>query len=184
MTPQPTGWTKVKRNEFIDYDLEKFPLRIKTNSLLGSGDILRVYFYDSKSHYAGAFGIVFHATPQYYIRGCTEHIDFPTKLPSTSDKVWGIALIRSSGTADRQDSDLDSAVKLVVHCNEEEVLSFPLSHSTCSDDGWVTPYVRREVAKMWFFSRDTASDYFMSQSGITCSNIYSTIHSQNLVLIA
>ena len=160
-----TGWTRVQRNEFVDYNLEKMPLQIKTDSLLGSGDVSRVYFYDSQSHYAGAFEIRFDSTPQYYIRGCRSHTDFPTNLPSATDKIWKIALLKSSETINEQVGDESSAVRLVVDCNGMEVLNFVFSPSTCPDNNWISPYLGRHVTRIWFYSRDTASDYYVSQPG-------------------
>ncbi|KAL5246747.1 hypothetical protein ACHWQZ_G018833 [Mnemiopsis leidyi] len=167
------SWIAAKRNKFIDYDLETSPLLIKTNSALGSGDILRVYFYNANFTYAGAVGIKFDTIPQFYIRGCTDHVAFPTALPETLEKTWSFALIKSSESAGEQ-AEASGAVRLQIRCNGVEVLSFLISRKTCSDNN-LMPYLRGDlshVTKIWFFSGDTASNFYMSQSGpCQCSDI-------------
>ena len=137
-----TGWTAVQRYVMIDYDLENSPLQIRTNSEIGSNEVVRVFFYN-----AGAVELSVRSPPQYWLGGCTSYIDFPTALPSETDKVWTITLIRSSGTP-----------RVVIHCNNKEVLNVVLSDSTCSRSDW-RDYWSKDVE--WIqFARDSASDYY------------------------
>ncbi|XP_063678266.1 uncharacterized protein LOC134814158 isoform X2 [Bolinopsis microptera] len=140
------GEFPVKRAVEIEWDLESTPLEIRTDSVLGSDDQVYVDFYSAEEKYAGGFALYFTSTPQYELGYCTSGTDFPVNLPSTADKVWRITLTS----------------RVVIHCNEVEVLNKLLSESTCSDSKWRTIW-NRDVTKIWFDSDDTASDYYGTQ---------------------
>ena len=148
-----TGWIAVQRDVMIDFNLEQYSLVIKTDSTLGSKDRVIVGLYTSQVDIAGALTLFFTSPPQYNIGYCnTGYTNFPTNLPSDNNKVWRITLTRTSG------------IRLVVHCNEVEVLNILMSDSTCGASSWST-FWSREVAKIKFYSRGTASDYYQTQPG-------------------
>ena len=148
-----SGWIAVQRDELIKFNLEEYSLNITTDSTLGSDDRVRVYLYTSQGDEIGDLYLYFSSTPQYAIGYCkTGWTNFPTNLPPDSDKVWRVTLTRTSG------------IRLVVHCNEVEVLNTLISDSTCGDSEWSTNW-SREVAKIKFRSSDTASDYYQPQPG-------------------
>ena len=148
-----SGWIAVQRDVLIDLNMEEYSLNIKTDSTLGSNDEVYVELFTSQGDYAGEFHLFFSSTPQYYIGACsTADTTFPTNLPPANDKVWRVTLTRTSG------------IRLVVHCNEEEVLNTMISDSTCDDSDWNTNW-SREMAKIKFSSVDTASDYYQPQPG-------------------
>ena len=149
-----TGWITVQRDVRIDFNLEEYSLNLKTDSTLGSDDRVDVTFYTSQGDIAGGFHLIFYSTPQYFIKGyCSySNTNFPTTLPPDNDKVWRVTLIRTSG------------IRLVIHCNEEEVLNTLISGSTCDYSEW-SKYWSREVAKIMFYSGDTASDFYQPQPG-------------------
>ena len=148
-----SGWIAVQRNVKIDFHMEEYSLNITTDSTLGSNDKVKVYLYTSQGNIAGGLTLLFSSTPQYWIWPCSSgRTNFPTNLPSDSDKVWRVTLTRTSG------------IRLVVHCNEEEVLNTLISGSTCGDSRWSTHW-SREVGKIVFYSSDTASDYYQPQPG-------------------
>ena len=165
------NWTAV----FPYIDLETIPLEIKTDSTIGSGDEVWVEFTSDNS-YVGEFGIYFSSTPQYYISFCMSYTDFPVSLPSDVEKVWRITLNRNSG------------IRLLIHCNNVEVLNILMSDNTCySYSSWST-YWNRNVERIWFHHSDTASDYYRAgQSGTTfhmlrnnvvmCTNILDALNS-------
>ena len=130
----------------IDADLENSPLEIKTDSSLGSDEKVDVNFITSERFLAGRIILHFSSTPQYELRYCTSRTNFPTKLPTDTNKVWRITLTRTSG------------IRLVINCNEVEVLNFLLSDKTCKDSSW-NYYWSKDVEKIFFDSEDTASDY-------------------------
>ena len=138
----------------IDFNLEQYSLVLKTDSTLGSDDLADVRLYTSQGVYAGGLYLLFYSTPQYYISHCNlVPTNFPTNLPPDNDKVWRVTLTRTSG------------IRLVVHCNEEEVVNYLMSDSTCDISAWSTIYWRREVGTIRFRSDDTASDYYQPQPG-------------------
>ena len=133
---------------YPEIDLETIPLEIKTDSTIGSGDKVYVYFYTSGRDYVGHVGISFSSTPQYDIGNCRTWTFFQVSLPTEVEKVWRITLNRNSG------------IRLLIHCNNVEVLNFLMSDSTCSDSSWSTHW-SRTVGKIWFHNDyDTASDYY------------------------
>ena len=115
-----------------------------------------VNFFMSGRNYVGHVGIRFSSSPQYYIRYCMySSTNFPVSLPAEVEKVWRITLNRNSG------------IRLLIHCNNVEVLNILMSSSTCSDSSYST-YWSRTVGKIWFYypSYNTASDYYRAgQSG-------------------
>ena len=145
--------TSVQRGVLIDFNLEQYSLNIMTDSTLGSDDVVDVDLYTSQGDWVGYLNLDFNSTPQYFIWPCSlVPTNFPTNLPPGKDKIWRVTLTRTSG------------IRLVVHCNEEEVLNTLMSDSTCGDRDWST-YWSREVAKIRFYYYDTASDYYQPQPG-------------------
>ena len=137
----------------INYDLENSPLQIKTNSvpgsLVGSDELVRVYFSTAGGDPAGGVYLYFTSPPQYYLEYCSRSTtNFPTSLPTETDKIWTITLTRTSGT-----------VSVIIHWNNKEVLNVALSSTTCSDSRWSTTW-SREVEKIMFHYYDTASDHY------------------------
>ena len=132
----------------INFDLENYPLYIKTDSVVGSDDLIWMYLYNAQGEVAGAIKLLpFQTSPEYFLRHCTlDRHNFPTALPSETDKVWKITLTRTS-----------AEVRLVIHCNDVEVLNVLINISKCNDwrDFW-----SRKVEKIDFLSADTASDFY------------------------
>ena len=143
-----TGWIAVQRNVYIDYDINTTPLEIRSDSELGSGDQVLVYFYTSRRDYAGGVWFRLTSPPQYYIYFCNYFTNFPTDLPTARVKVWRITVIRSSGKSGLQ-----------ILCNGEEVLNTVLSYSVCTSSSWNT-YWNKDIAKIEFLSFDSMSDYY------------------------
>ena len=132
-------------------------------------------FYTSGRSYVGSVGIRFSSTPQYYIPYCTySYTNFPVSLPKEVKKVWRITQSRNSG------------IRLLIHCNNVEVLNILMSDSTCSDSSWST-YWSRTVGNAWFHpSSDTASDYFRAgQSGriVYIHNMNISSHSHEKIIL-
>ena len=148
-----TGWTAVQMNVKIDFDLENYPLQIKTNSVAGSDEELRVMFYDDQEDLIGGIYLFFKSTPQYYIGYCSSSkVDIPN-LPSETEKVWTITFKRTS-----------DVVTLVLHCNEVEVFNVVISDSICKSGFAARYWSNKPASKILFVSEgnyvDTASDYY------------------------
>jgi hypothetical protein len=103
---------------YINFDLDTNPLEIKTDSTIGSGDLVYVQFRNSQGEEAGGLTIKFTSPPTHFIDACRKWTNFPTDLPTARNKVWRITKSRISG------------IRLIVHCNEREVLNVSLSDST------------------------------------------------------
>ena len=143
-----TGWIAVQREVKINYDLENSPLQIRTDSEVGSNEEVRVKFYNAQGYNAGGLSLFFSSPPQYLLSRCsTYHTNFPTYLPPETDKVWTLTFTRTSDIP-----------RLVIHCNDNEVLDVTMSNTTCSYSDWRTVW-SRDVEKIMFFY-DTSSEYY------------------------
>ena len=143
-----TGWIAVQRDVYIDFSLERYSLNIKTDSMPGSSDVVRLQFYTSQRDPAGGLFLYFYSTPQYWIARCSSsYTNFPTDLPTATDKVWRVTLTKTSD------------IRLVVHCNGVEVLNTLISDTKCGRSYW-SSYLSGEVAKIKFTASDTASDFY------------------------
>ena len=139
-----TGWIAVQRSTRINYDLENSPLQIRTDTSIGSDDYVHVHFFSASGIPSGEVMISFRSPPKYWLEFCTpEPINFPTALPTETNKIWTITLNRISG------------IRLIIHCNNKEVLNFVISSTTCSDNNW-----SRDMGKIEFGFYDTASDFY------------------------
>ena len=134
----------------INFDLENSPLQIKTDSEVGSDEEVNVNF-SSEGYLAGEVHFYFNSPPKYYLYYCRATTDFTTALPSETEKVWTITLSRVSGE-----------IRVVIHCNDKEVLNVVLSDTTCSYSKyyWSSSW-SREMDQIYFHPySDTASDYY------------------------
>jgi hypothetical protein len=142
-------WTDVTL-DFINYDLEAHPLQIKTDSVVGSGEVVIVKLYaaaGSHGSFIAGIKLLFNNPPKYYIYYCTSsYTPFPVTLPVEQDKVWTIT---------------ETANAMKVKCNGEEVLNYLFSES--ADTRCVTKW-SQDVEQIKFPS-NTASDAYRAQPG-------------------
>ena len=127
-------------------------LEIRTCTSLGGDDKVKVGFFkaasDSALSVAGVVTLHFTSPPQYELYKCTNYrTNFLNDLPTEEEKVWTISLTKKSG------------IRLVIHCNEVEVLNILIGGSTCRYSFWNSSW-KREVEKIRFDSLDSASDYY------------------------
>ena len=132
------------------YRPENSPLQIRTDSVLGSDEEVRLWFYNSGSgSYVGGVYLYFSSPPKYYLEWCSDSkTEFPIELPPETDKVWTIFHTRTS-----------DETGIAVHCNNVEVLNVVISDTTCSDSDWNSIW-SKDVDYTHFYSFDTASDYY------------------------
>ena len=156
------AWTEVKVKELLDHDLENFPLYVRTNSLLGSDERMALNFYtadmsvgkDPSGTWSGGLFVDFTSPPSFYILWCGR-FEFQTNLPSDREKTWKITLDRYSLTY--------TDVRLVVHCNDVEVINERISESLSICPRPISdfaPIWRRITKKIAFREYDTASDFY------------------------
>eukprot|EP00116_Pleurobrachia_bachei_P005144 sb/3465406/ len=136
-------WTAVERNVTIPWELEATPLQIKTDSTLGSNDLIYVMMYDEDVVFIGNVGVKFSSPMQYLIVFCTIWTDLPVEPPVEVNKVWTITKTETG---------------LIITCNNVEVLNYLFADSsfiTCVPN--LGGYV---VEKIMFYSSDKASDFY------------------------
>ena len=134
-------------------DLELTPLEIKTDSALGSGQMVQVWFFSLTSEFAGGLEIYFDPTPAYSLNWCDERIDLSSNLPTDVSKTWRVTLSKTSD------------IRMQIHCNEVEVVNFVISSNSCGNEAWST-FWNRTIAIIRFNSEDTASNYYrINQQG-------------------
>ena len=109
--------------------------------------MVHVVLRSSTGSWAGEVQFKLTSPPQYYVVLCGDWTNFPTDLPTTTVKVWRLTVIKSDN------------LRVQIVCNEKEVLNIVLLYSTCISQ-W-----RRDVAKIQFWSSDTASDYYRPYQG-------------------
>ena len=143
------GWTPVERGVLIGHDLETTPLRVKTDSIAGSGEKVVVVLHTAAKENAGTIELTFSSPPQYKINHCNGYTGLPTAPPSRNNKIWQLTKLPGP--------------RITVQCNKVTVLDLVLSQDTCNDNRWST-YWSKEVKQIEFISDDTASDYFHSES--------------------
>lgn len=88
--------------------------------------------------------IEFSSPMKYKLHYCMRGVwkDLPAdKITSEIDKVWKIT--KNSGP------------RIIIHCNDVEVVNFRLSSSTCSGTRW-----KKDVAKIRFGLHFKAADYY------------------------
>ena len=133
---------------YINYDLENSPLQIRTYSVVGSDEKVQLRFYTAGNDNAGGVELRLTSPPQYWLNWCsTSWTNFPTALPTETDKIWTIILSRTSD------------VRLTIYCNNKEVLNVLMSAATCSDNDWSEMW-SRDVGKIWSSYEDKASDFY------------------------
>ena len=113
---------------------------------------IAVSFLSSPEDLAGGLEInMYHQLLELYFCNGTRY--FTVSPPSGTDlEVWRITLTRSAG------------IRLVVHCNNKEVLNTLISDKTCTLGDWST-YWSKNVTMIKFATWDD-SDYFRLPPGI------------------
>ena len=121
---------------------------------MGSSAQLVVWFYSAENKDSGTFGIFF-SPPTFGLRHCSQSSKTLTDVPSTTIKIWKIALTKADWT-----------VRVVVHCNDVEVVNYLMSDSNCGGMAWRwSGRWKNKVTKIKFQSGDTASDYYKPLQG-------------------
>ena len=133
-----------------EYDLENNPLQIRTDSVIGSDEKVSLLLITPDGIYAGGIIIVFSSPPKFWFGYCTHGTNFPTDLPTETDKVWQITFTKSSGV-----------IGVTILCNDKQVINMVVSDSTCTRSEWSNRWdINKTIAKILFQVVDTASDYY------------------------
>ena len=142
-----TGWTAVKRDVKLSFDLETTPLIIKTVSRPGSNDALNVRFWTQGGDTAGGFQVSFGSPPTYHISWCTNWLQVPESL--AVDNIWRITVTKTP------------EIRVQIECNGKEVVNQLVSESACTYNSHKSvTYWSRDVATIRFHTDDTASNFY------------------------
>ena len=140
----------MTRNENLPFQLESAPLEISTVSIVGSGDEVAVFF-SSQMSLAGGVVISLTPYPTYHLPRCdVEKTYFTNPLPSGS----GLMVFRIT-----KEHISPVSVGLVIHCNDKEVASVLLTHSSCHTEDWIQ-FWTKDTAYIEFESFDKASYFY------------------------
>ena len=120
------------------------PLRIKTDSAVGSGEVLSVMFYNVGPYIAGGVRIYFSDPIKYELDRCTTSQSFHN-LPDKQDKIWTIIFHRNSGKTE----------EVSIECNSVEVAR--VSMSSCNHSEKIV--YNQNPTQLEFQVEDTASDF-------------------------
>lgn len=146
----PVTLKDVVREVSIPWNPDTQSITITTDSVAGSADVMRVGFYD-KYNAAGSLWIAFATQIQYKIGWCTDFNPFPVTVPTETQKTWTIAY----NYAER---------RVVLKCNEMQVLDVVVSDSVCTKGYWSDTWVRKPT-QIKFTSSDHASDSYSLSTG-------------------
>ena len=109
----------MKYHELIKHDLERFPLEIKTDSEIGSGDTINICFYVSSEtdlnnwSNVGHIRIEFDDPMKHKITPCRETFTtFDLAVPGETNKIWVI---------------YKTSTRLLITCNSVEVVNIEFS---------------------------------------------------------
>ena len=144
----PSEWVKVPRGHKFKLDLQQEPLEVFSNSKFGSGDQLRVNFYDSRKDPAGGVYISLSSPPRYMIPYCVLWRKFH----------WKDAKLIQSLQQEKVATIERTLTGVRIQYNGAEVLDFHLSDETCTHRHNWRDYWDRQVDRVEFHpSLDTAS---------------------------
>ena len=142
-----SDWTTVERGVAKPHDLETTPIRIKTDSIIGSEEKINLEFYSADVQPCGTFDLKFSNPLQYHIGWCMSGIyqNLPETLPSDINKVWQLTKF--------------PGFRITLECNGVKVLDTILSSSICGHSVWSEVW-SRDIEQIKFGSADTASDAY------------------------
>ena len=132
-----------------------YPLQIKTDSADGSMHQMDMTLYDGSEYDAGGIFITFSYPPSYRLKSCMESsAEFSSTLPADANKVWTITL----------DETEEDERRVVINCNNKEVLNVILSDTTCSSSKWKTEWTKSVMYILFEPGGDidppTAADFY------------------------
>jgi len=126
-----SDFSNTQKSPVLDVK-ESVSIQIKTDSKVGERTSIGVEFFDDMDDpdYVRYFMIDFGEVIAWSLGPCTDSKFFEfTNLPSEDEKVWTIAYIAVGGP------------RIIMHCNDVEVLDFLMSDDTCADDDWSEYFV-------------------------------------------
>ena len=145
-----SDWTATgQRNQYIEFDLESTPLQVRTDSEIGSGDLMWIQFADlgESSGKGGGISLHFDSQPKYDLGYCESRVHIPVnKLGTDKNRTW---------TMKKENT------RMKLFCNGVEIFDIETQTSTKSE---CRTHWSFDCGKMRFRSTstepDTASDFY------------------------
>ena len=135
--------------------MESIPFEIKTDGTATAGSDKKLFiefFGATVGNPVGGFLINFYASPKFQVLRCMETAqDFPGSVnlvPSNPINTWKIEWLRTI-----------EEKRVVVHCNDLEVVNVQISDTECNNGVWSTSW-SQDIKKLKFNSDDTASKQY------------------------
>ena len=142
-------WIKPERTTSDLMNMKVAPLQIKTDSSIGSGDVIDVQFTDMGVYPSGGVEITFSDPMTVQFKRCTETPITLTNVPAGDERVWNVYRVFG---------------RVKIECNDVTVANVKLSSCTHAER-WVYD---RSVDKVIFSASDTASDTFSQKGSLNC----------------
>ena len=133
---------------------------------MGSDELVSVEFNTHGGTLVGGARIKFSSPPRYNILKCSANgnnyeIPGSSKIPKDGNMIWKITL-----------SVTDEGARILLHCNDVEVLNILTSDSECQDSNWKNFWTSSmNVVMLVFETDDTASDFYSLQQMFPPGNI-------------
>ena len=115
---------------------------------MGSKDVSLVRFFSIENSFAGGIIIYFDSDLYYTVENCVPRTKLSANISSSSDKIWRVTLLRTSG------------ITLQIHCDQVEVLKITMSDTVCTLNGWSTIWARKMARFFFVPPTDTATIYY------------------------
>ena len=141
-----SGWTTVERDVEVAFDLELYPLQIQTDSVSGSLEVMKIYFFSEDGDASGGIDLRFTDPIKFWVDSCSADWTTFTDAPEERDKTWTIT---------------ETGNSVIVNCNGVE-MEYQFSES--NNDNCVS-YWNRDTVNVEVQSADTASDHFREFPG-------------------
>ena len=108
----------VVQNKFLYIDLEATPLQVKTDSIAGSKELIKIWMWNKEdSSFAAGIRVWFTDPIKYSVVGCsTKYTEFTKQPPSEQNKIWTFS---------------KTELGMKVEVNGVEVLDYHYSESLC-----------------------------------------------------
>eukprot|EP00116_Pleurobrachia_bachei_P007423 sb/3467685/ len=143
------GWTAVERDVddvYFPWDLEGTPLQIKTDSVAGSDEEVKMNTFEKDGSFIASVFVKFSSPYQYKIGYCNFETDLPVQPPEEVEKIWTFV-------------KTDTA--FIISCNDVEVLNYLFAIADSPINNCVNRWSGDIVGMIQIDDdTDTASDFY------------------------
>ena len=148
-----SGWKPVRRGVDLKFDLENDPLEIRTDSIIGSGEEIKLLLSSMAGIRSGGLYVQFSSVIKYFIVRCkTAYNGLQESCPDVGHKIWRVTLKKAAD------------IRLLIHCNNVKTVDVVISSDICGRSEWNT-YWNRVTGIIRYHRDDTASDFYRNGPG-------------------